>query len=1021
MKKITVSILSVLMMLSMVFSSSVFAANEQVSAWESFKGLIGINASETTDVVGVEYRGHIENKGDYPLDPATWVQGPNRLGTVGEALRLEGFWIQLTDKPADVNIKYQVHVQNEGWMEPVLNGAFAGTKDKAQRIEAIKIWLVDDAGEAVTGYSVEYRGHVENVGDVPQTAGDWYADGAQLGTVGASQRLEALEVKIVKTKADMTAYDAAVEKAGEVVEADYTAATYAALQTALEENVVTNLDTQEDVDAATAAINDAIDGLVAIAQVTGIEALNATSAKVTFSGAVKAVVPANFAVTDANGNQVFVSNAVLNAAKDEATLTFFNAFANNGVYTAVTSNVVDANNENVPTSTDSFTYVNAPASKVEFTGTAIKPASNVKTLVKVTDTLGRDITNEVAIEFETSNALVVEADGDTLNPSTPTADTAIVVAKVKVGTTYVRSANTIITVSDAVATSFAGGYVYTTADGAVADTKAFKALEADQIIDYVNMGVTTKSLALYYNDQYDSDVLGRVIAFNGAGQPTLTNLNPNVVVVENTGVIKPISVGTGYVKVVNGTVTSTVKIIVKAAPVVTTMTAEKTSVAIGTTAPLNAETVNVTYKDQFGTAIDPVAATLTATPADDTIVTAVAANDGKTVAITSLKEGTTTVALSYKVDATTTLTQSINVTVTKPGTLAGYVVENAATTLDLNTNNTADPKTPASSLVKVFSVDANGNKIAELSADTAQFTLTSVDVDGAADASIVKINADKKTVDAVAVGTGYVQVKVGTLLIDTLTFNVVNTGSVATTATFNSLAVVLGEVVSAELKPELQDIVTVQDQNGVDLVGFEKTKLTFEYVITNITGMTFDKTTQDATLTGMIAQNGLADIVVTKVTYDGGTTNLIATPVVVKLSATDETLPVATVTKDGSDMLLTFSENVVLADGTTLDAAITAADTDAEKKALYEALFTDGTGLPAVDGSKLTFTSADAKHLRVAFADAAFGAAAVAADNTVAVTAGAFEDLAGNGIAATPAGTLEVTVTTGAVTFTAPV
>jgi len=770
------------------------------------------------------------------------------------------------------------------------------------------------------------------------------------------------------------------------------------------------------------AINDAIDALVAIAQVTSIEALNSTSAKVTFSGAVKAVVPANFAVTDANGNQVFVSNAVLNAAKDEATLTFFNAFTNNGVYTAVTSNVVDANNENVPTSTDSFTYVNAPASKVEFTGTAIKPALNVKTLVKVTDTLGRDITNEVAIEFETSNALVVEADGDTLNPSTPAADTAIVVAKVKVGTTYVRSANTIITVSDAVATSFAGGYVYTTADGAAADTKAFKALEADQIIDYVNMGVTTKSLALYYNDQYNSDLLGKVIAFNGVGEPTLTNLNPNVVVVENTGVIKPISVGTGYVKVVNGTVTSTVKIVVKAAPVVTTMTAEKTSVAIGTTAPLNTETVNVTYKDQFGTAIVPAAATLTATPADATIVTAVAANDGKTVAITSLKEGTTTVALSYKVDATTTLTQTINVTVTKPGTLAGYMVENAAATLDLNTNNTADPKTPASSVVKVFSVDANGNKIAELTANPAQFVLTAVDANGVADASIVKINADKKTVDAVAVGTGYVQVNVGTLLIDTLTFNVVNTGSVATTATFNSLAVVLGEVaVPAPLKPELQDIVTVQDQDGVDLAGFDKTKLAFEYVITNITGMTFDKTTQDASLTGMTAQNGLSDIVVTKVTYDGGTTNLIATPVIVKLSATDLTKPVAVVTKDGSDMLLTFSEDVVLADGTTLAVAIAAADTAPEKVALYEALFTDGTGLPTVDGSKLTFTSADAKHLKVAFADTAFGIVAVAADNTVAVTAGAFEDLAGNGIAATPAGTLAVTVTTGAVTFTAPV
>lgn len=50
--------------------------------------------------------------------------------------------------------------------------------------------------------------------------------------------------------ANMDAYDTIVAAAGEVVEADYTAATYAALQTALEENVVTEQDTQAKVDEA---------------------------------------------------------------------------------------------------------------------------------------------------------------------------------------------------------------------------------------------------------------------------------------------------------------------------------------------------------------------------------------------------------------------------------------------------------------------------------------------------------------------------------------------------------------------------------------------------------------------------------------------------------------------------------------------------------------------------------------------------------------------------------------------------
>ncbi|MDO9493439.1 hypothetical protein [Acetobacterium sp.] len=281
MKKITVSILSVLMMLSMVFSSSVFAANEQPSAWDSFVGLLSGNATTTaTDAAGVEYRGHIQNVGNYPTD-GTWIQGPNQLGTIGQSLRLEGFWIQLTNKPANVNIQYRVHVQNVGWMAPVLNGNFAGTEGQAQRIEAIEINLVDDAGNAVQGYKVMYKGHIQKIGDTA-----WFEDGQELGTTGSSLRLEALEVKIVTEKSDLTAYNAAVAAAAALTEADYTAASWTALQTALTDNVVTDANTQAEVDAATAAINDAIDALV---MVTGIDTAVATGKDkitVTFTQAV---------------------------------------------------------------------------------------------------------------------------------------------------------------------------------------------------------------------------------------------------------------------------------------------------------------------------------------------------------------------------------------------------------------------------------------------------------------------------------------------------------------------------------------------------------------------------------------------------------------------------------------------------------------------------------------------------------------------------------------------------------------
>ncbi|URN83217.1 carbohydrate-binding domain-containing protein [Acetobacterium wieringae] len=191
MKNTTIRVLSALTVMSMAFSGSVFAASDQTT---------DTNTSTLTTVasnMGVAYRGHIQNTGDYPLDNA-WIQGPTELGTEGQGLRLEGFWIELTGTvPENAHIQYQVHVQNEGWMDWVSDGAFAGTRDKSQRIEAIRIRLVDDDGNALSGYSVQYRGHIQDQGDT-----EWVADGAELGTTGLSRRLEALEVQIIQTNAD---------------------------------------------------------------------------------------------------------------------------------------------------------------------------------------------------------------------------------------------------------------------------------------------------------------------------------------------------------------------------------------------------------------------------------------------------------------------------------------------------------------------------------------------------------------------------------------------------------------------------------------------------------------------------------------------------------------------------------------------------------------------------------------------------------------------------------------------------
>lgn len=189
--KMTATLLTVIMILSMIFSTGVFAVN-------------GETTTAATGDIGVQYRGHVQNKGDFPTD-GSYIVGPNELGTRGEGLRLEGLYIELTgDLPAGAGISYQVHVQNKGWMDPVQNGVLAGTTAKGLRIEAVRINLI-----GLDGYDVYYRGHVQNRGNIPYENNEWgwVKNGADLGTTGENLRLEAIQIKIVKTTNDVALGD----------------------------------------------------------------------------------------------------------------------------------------------------------------------------------------------------------------------------------------------------------------------------------------------------------------------------------------------------------------------------------------------------------------------------------------------------------------------------------------------------------------------------------------------------------------------------------------------------------------------------------------------------------------------------------------------------------------------------------------------------------------------------------------------------------------------------------------------
>jgi len=158
----------------------------------------------------------VQDVGDFPTD-GSWVSSPNRIGTVGECKRIEGFEIKPGDNlPDGIQIRYNVHVQDVGWLYDendvtswAKDGEFAGTRARSLRIEAIKIVLTDTSGNKLTDYHIKYRGHIENLGNTPADENQWVQDGEKLGTVGSSLRLEALKLEIIKDAPQSKTYDQA--------------------------------------------------------------------------------------------------------------------------------------------------------------------------------------------------------------------------------------------------------------------------------------------------------------------------------------------------------------------------------------------------------------------------------------------------------------------------------------------------------------------------------------------------------------------------------------------------------------------------------------------------------------------------------------------------------------------------------------------------------------------------------------------------------------------------------------------
>lgn len=132
----------------------------------------------------VHYQTHVESIG--------WQQSVVdgiTSGTVGKSLRVEAIKLAVTGNVSG-GIQYQTHVQSVGWQNSVANNALSGTTGKSLRVEAVRI---DLTGDLKSQFDIYYRVQSQDRGWL-----GWAKNGESAGTQGFRQRLETMQVKLVK-------------------------------------------------------------------------------------------------------------------------------------------------------------------------------------------------------------------------------------------------------------------------------------------------------------------------------------------------------------------------------------------------------------------------------------------------------------------------------------------------------------------------------------------------------------------------------------------------------------------------------------------------------------------------------------------------------------------------------------------------------------------------------------------------------------------------------------------------------
>lgn len=134
----------------------------------------------------INYATHVQTYGNQ-----SYVSDGSYSGTFGEAKRLEAIKMYVNNEALGVDggVVYRTHVQSYGWGKWVGNGTVSGTTGEAKRLEAIQIMLT---GELAEKYDVYYRVHIQSYGWL-----NWTKNGSMAGSVGLGKRMEGIQVVLV--------------------------------------------------------------------------------------------------------------------------------------------------------------------------------------------------------------------------------------------------------------------------------------------------------------------------------------------------------------------------------------------------------------------------------------------------------------------------------------------------------------------------------------------------------------------------------------------------------------------------------------------------------------------------------------------------------------------------------------------------------------------------------------------------------------------------------------------------------